>query len=149
MQLKSFSSGVTLIELLVVVSIIGVLAAIAYPNYTRFMQETNRSDATKTLMLTAQSLQRCYSQNYTYIASAGTPCNIAAGANPSPGGFYTITVAIPTAQTYTLTAAPLKAPQTTDAQCASFTLNSDGSQSAKDSGGVTNPTVTKTCWGST
>ena len=145
MHRNSPSAGVTLIELLIVIGIIGILAAIAYPNYTRFMQETNRTDATKNLMLTAQSLQRCYSQNYTYINSVTTPCNIVAGATTSPGGFYTITVAIPDAQDYTLTAAPLKAPQTTDAQCASFTLASDGTQKAVDSGSAVN---TKTCWGS-
>jgi type IV pilus assembly protein PilE len=126
---------------MVVVAIVGILAAIAYPSYMAYIRQANRSDATKALQLTAQSLQRCYSQNFTYLAG----CNVVAGSTPSPNNYYTIKVVIPDAQDYTLTATPAKAPQTGDTQCMTFTLVSTGVQTALNSGNTLN---TQTCWGS-
>jgi type IV pilus assembly protein PilE len=133
-------------ELMIVVAIVGVLAAIAYPAYTQFVMQTNRSDATKTLQLAAQSLQRCYSVNFAYA-----PCNV--NGNPindastmqTPNNYYTITFSIPDPQDYTLTAVATAAPQTADNQCAQFTLSSTGQQAAQDINANPN---TQLCWGS-
>jgi type IV pilus assembly protein PilE len=141
----SKQSGFTLVELMIVVGVVAILTAIAYPAYSLFMEQANRTDATKTMTYDAQALQRCYSQYFTYANSAATPCSVAIGASPSPNGFYTITVAVPDAQDYTITAVPVTAPQTSDGQCASFTLSSSGVQSAQNSVGADS---TKTCWGS-
>jgi type IV pilus assembly protein PilE len=139
-------AGVTLMELMVVVAIVGILAAIAYPAYTQFVMQTNRTDATKTLQLAAQSMERCYSQSFTY---AGCNVNGAIVNDTStigtPNQFYTITFAIPDAQDYTMTAVASAAPQTADSQCAQFTLASSGRQTAKDANANPN---TQTCWGS-
>jgi type IV pilus assembly protein PilE len=144
--------GVTLMELMVVVGIVGILAAIAYPAYTQFTMQTNRTDATKTMQLAAQSLERCYSVNFTYAPAApAAPCNV--NGKPvndgstivTPNGFYTITFAIPDAQDYTMTAVATGAPQTGDSQCATFTLSSSGQQTAQNAGGGPN---TQLCWGS-
>jgi len=63
--------GMTLIELLVVVAIVAILASIAYPGYSSFVRRANRTDATKTLQMAAQSLERCYSRSFKYPA-----CNV-------------------------------------------------------------------------
>ncbi len=134
--------GYTLVELLVTVGIVALLAAIAIPSYSAYTKSANRTDATRTMTIDAQALERCYSQSFTYVGCAGA----AVGSAPSAQGYYTVTIAAPTASSYTITATPLKAPQTSDSSCATFTLNSAGTQGALTSGGLSN---TATCWGST
>jgi type IV pilus assembly protein PilE len=138
--------GVTLMELMVVVAIIGILAAIAYPAYTQFLMQTNRTDATKTMQLAAQSMERCYSVNFTYAACTvnGVVVNDTSTIG-TPNLYYTITFAIPDAQDYTMTAVAIAAPQTADNQCAQFTLSSTGQQAAQD---INANNTTQLCWGS-
>jgi len=131
--------GFTLVELIITVAIVGILAAIAIPAYTAYIRQTDRTDATRTLVQDAQSLQRCYSQNFTYTAT----CPVVSGTTASPSGYYSITAAI-TGTTYTLTATPRSSPQTGDSTCASFTLTSTGAQSAVSSSGSN---TSSTCWG--
>jgi type IV pilus assembly protein PilE len=135
-------NGFSLVELIIVMGIIGILAGIAVPAYSAYTKRANRTDATRQMTFDAQALERCYSQNFTYVGCAGAP----AGAAPTTQGYYRVTIAIPTAASYTITATPLKAPQTSDSSCASFTLDSAGTQGAMDSSNAVN---TKTCWGST
>ena len=140
-------AGVTLLELMVVVGIIGILAAIAYPAYTQFVMQANRTDATKTMQIFAQSLQRCYSANFTY-AGCTVQGNVAVNDGSvlqTPNLYYSITFAIPDPQTYTLTAAAIAPPQTADNQCFSFTLASSGQVGAVDNA-ANNTTLP--CWGS-
>ena len=65
MRSRNAVGGFTLIELMIVIGIVAVLAAIAYPAYTQFVMQANRTDATKTLQLAAQAMERCYSVNFT------------------------------------------------------------------------------------
>ena len=135
-------NGFSLIELVVAMGIVGILAAIAIPAYTSYTRRANRTDAVRTMTIDAQALERCYSQAFTYVGCATAP----AGPSTSAQGYYTVTIAVPSASTFTITATPLKSPQTTDTACASFTLNNAGTQGATDGGGIAN---TQTCWGST
>ena len=136
-------NGFSLIELMVAVGIVGILAAIAIPSYSAYVKRANRSDATRSLSATAQALERCYSQNFTYAVAT---CPVA-GVTPTPSsqGYYTVTITVVAGppESYTLSAVPALAPQTTDAACTSFTLNSTGLQGATPAGN------TQTCWGST
>jgi type IV pilus assembly protein PilE len=134
-------NGFSLIELVVAMGIIGILAAIAIPAYSAYTKTANRTDATRTMTYDAQALERCYSQTFTYLGCASA----AAGSLASAQGYYTVTIA-PTANSFTITATPLKSPQTQDANCATFTLNNAGTQGATTSGGAAN---TQQCWGST
>ena len=58
--------GFTLIELMIVLVIIGIVASIAYPSYTRYVQKSVRTDAHAGLMQAASELERCYTRSYSY-----------------------------------------------------------------------------------
>lgn len=142
------NSGFSLIELVVAVGVVGILASIAIPSYTMYVQRTNRLDAIRTMTYDAQALERCYSLQFAY-----TPCPaVNMPSAPSPQGYYTITVAVTagvpnvSAPTYTVTAVPLASPQLADTACAVFTLDNTGLQQATD---ASSTDTTKTCWGST
>jgi type IV pilus assembly protein PilE len=139
-------NGFSLIELMIAVGIVGILAAIAIPSYSAYVKRANRSDATRSLSATAQALERCYSQNFTYAVAT---CPIA-GVTPTPSsqGYYTVTINVNAGppETYVLTAVPALAPQTTDTACGTFTIDNTGRQTATDMSATPN---TQTCWGST
>ena len=110
--------GVTLIELVVVVLIIGILASIAYPTYTRHVDNTRRSDGQVALLETAQRLQRCFTVENDYEA-----CDDRI-PDESPDGYYTISS--PTLETsrYTLQASPTGVHA--NDRCANLTLTHAG-----------------------
>jgi len=146
MRYAKHARGMTLFELMIVVAIVAIIASIAYPSYASFTRQANRTDATRTVQMAAQALERCYSRRFTYLACNvdGTVMNNGSTMQ-TPNLFYTVTFAIPDAQDYTLTALPVAAPQTGDTQCVQFTLSSTGAQAAQD---VHASDTTKTCWGS-
>ncbi len=51
------NKGFTLIELMIVIAIIGVLAAIAYPSYERYIVKSKRADMMTELQNVASNLQ--------------------------------------------------------------------------------------------
>jgi type IV pilus assembly protein PilE len=139
-------NGFTLVELMITVAIVAILAMIAIPSYTQYIRRGNRTDATKTLTLDAQALERCYSQTFSYALCPGA----AAGASASIEGQYTVTITIPDpaqpAPSYIISAVPLAPSQVADTPCALFTLNTTNTQYAQTSAAAAN---TQTCWGST
>lgn len=118
-------SGFTLMELMFVVIIIAILAAIVYPNYTRMVQKSRRTDAHALLLRIAAEQERYYTNfnRYTGDITGAQPAGLGFAQILSENGFYTATAVTADAnQTYQLTATPLGA-QLGD-NCGALTLSS-------------------------
>ncbi|MFC5697945.1 type IV pilin protein [Pseudomonas sp. GCM10022186] len=100
------SKAFTLIELMIVLVVIGILAAIAYPNYTEHVRRGKRAEVKAALMEGAQALERYYSTHGSYLDSEGNFADAFATQAPASGAAnYTIAAqGAPTATTFQLRA---------------------------------------------
>jgi len=65
-MLKKGQKGFTLIELLIVVAIIGILAAIAIPQFSAYRQKAFNAAAQSDLKTMKTSVEGYYTDNYFY-----------------------------------------------------------------------------------
>jgi len=117
------NKGLTLIELLAVVLIVGVLAGVAIPVYTRYMVRARRADA-KTVLEQVRAAQEMWrAERGTYAINDGNGTAVAKlvntmGVPPSPiggpTGDYVWDFTVRTATTFTARATPNSARQAGD-----------------------------------
>lgn len=151
--MKNKSTGFTLIEMMIAVAIVGILAAIAYPQYVEYVAKGKRAECRSALLVASQKLEKFYSNNNQY-PTADAAGLVAAGISPNsnqldPNPAGTVNAArscsiaitgmqlpLPggTPATFTLTAT--RTPANSDAYCTSLTFNElgtkDGTGSAPD-----------------
>ena len=117
--------GFTLIELMITVAIVGILAAIAYPSYTQYVERARRNDAKVVLLEAAQYMERRFTENRTFVGST-MPASLA--ISPREGDtWFDINLGNVGATTYTLTAVPKSG--WTPQKCGSLSLDQLGVKS--------------------
>jgi len=135
-------SGFTLIELMVVLLIVGILGAVAVPNYRQYVIRSHRTEAKMALLRLAANQERHYLQNNTYtddLEALGFTTGVSAN------GVYTLSVPIADAITYRAVALPTPGGGTNgldmsqDETCVQFTVDAAGQRLAF-------PDPDGTCW---
>jgi len=125
------SKGFTLIELMIVVAILGILATLAYPNYTGYLQRGARAEAMTLLLDAANKQEQYFVDNREYasaLADIGVP-------STSGNGYFTLSVVVANGG-YTLTATAASGPVRGDTVCTTLSLNNLGIKSNTGTGSV-------------
>lgn len=111
---RARANGFSLMELLVTVTIIGILLAIAVPNYNEYIRRSSRSAAQSELLELASIQEKiflnssAYTQNVTTAYTGNSTGGLGRTSGRTQDGKYTLSFGLlGTATTYTLTATPV------------------------------------------
>ena len=128
-------NGFTLIEVMIVVAIVGILASIAYPNYSSYVKRAVRADAMVILLDAANKQEQFFVDNRQYASDLGD----LGIATETENGYFTISVEAD-ASSFTVIATADSGPVAGDTQCSTLTINELGLKGNTGSGD------TDLCW---
>jgi type IV pilus assembly protein PilE len=144
--------GFSLIELVVVVTMVGILAAIAFSSYQGSVLSSRRTDAKTAILDIAAREERFFSTNNSYtnvpsqLGYTGAAFPIVVGSGyyqamvPPPQAAVQNTTVVPptyTPASYTVIVTPIGT-QTNDSACVTYTLQSNGQIQVLNSAGNDN-----------
>lgn len=148
--------GFTTIELLIALVILGVLLAVALPNFQSSIRKGRRSEAFSALSVVQQAQERHRSTNATFTtlltaAPTATPPGLGLPATRTPTGYYDLAVSSANATTYVATATAVSGTsQANDGDCAVLAVRMEGGNIRYGSGTSIDWTGTNTdpqrCW---
>lgn len=113
--MRNSNQGFSLLELMIAVTIVGLLAAIAYPFYQDSVRASRRAEAQGALIALGNAMERVFTQRNSYQIGGSAP-GLGSGATdifPSqapldgPRKFYDLSISAPTATSYTVRAQPI------------------------------------------
>ena len=123
MSLKT--SGFTLIEILITVAILAIVAAVAIPSYSSYVDRGKRAEARTALLDIAARQERYYSNNRQY---ADQLSKLRMSGTKSENGYYTLSVTLPSGsnnQDFDATATPSG---WTDDKCGNLGIDETGAK---------------------
>lgn len=140
------AKGFSLMELMITLAIVGILASIAYPSYQEQVAKSRRTEASGALLSAAQALERYYSANgrYTATAAGSTLPSVFLTKVPENGtAYYTVASSSASANAFTLKAS--RAGVMASDSCGDFTLDETGSLAITDKPAGSSKTISD-CW---
>lgn len=136
--------GFTLLEILIALATVGILAAIAYPNYASHVVKARRAEAQASLLELMQQQERYYTDHNTYLAFSASvpsaPFKWYSGASAASSAYelsgqackgHTLATCIALAAT---PGTPRVDQQFRDSECETLHLDSEGAQGASGRG---------------
>jgi type IV pilus assembly protein PilE len=139
------AKGFTLIEVMIVLALIGILSAIAFPNYQEYIKKGQRSRATADLLVANQWMERYYSENLRYTTTLGGTTNTEfttrfAIGSPLDGAsaatkLYDITLTAVADRTFTIRLAPTGG--MAGDKCGNYSITNTGIRAVSGTPGMT------------
>jgi type IV pilus assembly protein PilE len=132
-------SGFTLIELMIVVAVIGILAAIAIPNYNEYVIRSKITEGLSGLSQMATKLEQYFQDNRSYVGACPAFGSAAVSARPKDTTNFTYTCPTLSATTYVVLA-------TGTGSMNGFVYSLEPNNVKKTTGVPSGWTIAATCW---